>query len=264
MQTFLFKHRARLSGLIDDIWKWECVEADLAVAKLTRMEAVRQAAQEACVCKGCWKHHVLKSLEINHIDKDALFEDILGALLAGRSESIPVIVLAGARGGEGKSMLLKALLTLFGDRHVFKGPVPGNFPMVDLLGKKVAFLDEWRFDQSIISFACQCMWYDGSTVPIARPQNVPGAAGHKDYTGSAPIFVTTKRDDLLQLEAWSANRPDTGTPWDANASMLFRRLKVYHYTTRIPKPPKNLKTCARCFAELLLSTSTSSSFSWFV
>jgi hypothetical protein len=71
------------------------------------------------------------------------------------------------------------------------------------------------------------------------------------------------RSDLLLLEAWAANRPDTGAPWDANASMLFRRLKVYHYTTRIPKPPKGLKTCSRCFAELLLSSSTNSSYSWF-
>ena len=139
------------------------------------------------------------------------------------------------------------------------GPVPGNFPMVDLPGKKVVFLDEWRFDQSILSFATQCLWYDGSSVPVARPQNDAGAAGHKDYKGNAPLFVTTKRADLLHLETWALDRPDTGTPWDANASMLCRRLKVYHFTKRVPKPPTTLKTCPRCFAELLLTSSTSGS-----
>ena len=153
-------------------------------------------------------------------------------------------------------MFLKGLLALFGDRHVSKGPVPGNFPMLDLPGKKVVFLDEWRFDQSIISFATQCLWYDGSSVPLARPQNDPGAAGHTDYKGSAPLFVTTKRSDLLKLQAWALDRPDTGTPWDANASMLCRRLKVYHFTQRIPKPPHALKTCRRCFADLLLTASS--------
>ena len=39
-------------------------------------------------------------------------------------------------------MFLKGLLAVFGDRHVFKGPVPGNFLLVDLPGKKVVFLDE--------------------------------------------------------------------------------------------------------------------------
>ena len=156
-------------------------------------------------------------------------------------------------------MFLKGLAAVFGDRHVFKGPVLGSFPLMDLLGKKVAFLDEWRFDQSMLSFAIQCLRYDSSSVPIAKPQNVPGACGHKDYKGSAPIFVTTNREDLVQLQAWALDRPDTGTLWDANASMLFRRLKVHHFTKRLPKPPQALKTCPRCFAELLLSSPSSSS-----
>ena len=69
--------------------------------------------------------------------------------------------------------------------------------------------------------------------------------------------MTTKRADLLHLESWALDRPDTGTPWDANASMLCRRLKVYHFTKRVPKPPTTLKTCPRCFAEMLLSGSSS-------
>ena len=68
--------------------------------------------------------------------------------------------------------------------------------MIDLPGKKIVFLDEWRFDQSILSFATQCLWYDGSSVPVARPQNGAGAGGHKDYKGNAPLFVTTKRGPL--------------------------------------------------------------------
>ena len=51
MQHFLFKNRSRLSGLIDDIWKWECVEADLRIAKLTRLESISAAARQACVCQ---------------------------------------------------------------------------------------------------------------------------------------------------------------------------------------------------------------------
>ena len=264
MQQFLFKHRARLPGLIDDIWAWENVETNLATARLTRLAAIRQAAQDSCVCNGVWKHHVLQSFELNGIDKEALLKDILEALEVGRSEATPVIVLAGARGGEGKSMFLKGLFAVFGDRHVFLGPVPGNFPLVDLPGKKVAFLDEWRFDETALSFAHQCLWYDGSPVPVARPQNQAGACGHYTYKGSAPIFVTTKRDDLVQLQAWAADRPDTNAPWDANASMLCRRLKVYHYTYRIPKPPKGMRTCRRCFAELLLSATAAQPKLWFV
>ena len=76
---------------------------------------------------------------------------------------------------------------------------------------------------------------------------------------SAPRSVATKRANLLQLDSWALDRPDTGTPWDANASMIWRRLKVYHFKKRVPKPPTTLKACPRCFAELLLTSSTSGS-----
>ena len=153
-------------------------------------------------------------------------------------------------------MFLKGLMAVFGDRHFFKGPVPGNFPLVDLPGKKVVFLDEWRFNESIFSWATQCLWYDGSSVPVARPQNDAGGLGHKDYTASAPIVVTTKRSALLELQAWALDRADTGTPCAANMAMLCRRLQVYHFTKRTPKPPAALRTCRRCFAELLRTSPT--------
>ena len=121
--------------------------------------------------------------------------------------------------------------------------------------------DEWRFDQSILSFATQCLWYDGSSVPVARPQKDAGGAGHKEYKSSAPIVVTTKRADLLNLEAWAIDRPETGTPWDANASMLCRRLKVYHVTKRVPKPVSALQTCPHCFADFLLASTAPASSS---
>ena len=49
-----------------------------------------------------------------------LRRDVMHALANGRSETTPVIVLAGDRGGEGKSMFFKGIFALFGDRHVFK------------------------------------------------------------------------------------------------------------------------------------------------
>ena len=113
MQSFLLQNRARLSGLIDVIWTWDCVEGHLAVARMARLESMGAAAKAACVCPGLWERHVLQALELKRIDAKHLFQDI-HALATGRSETTPVIVLAGARGGEGESMLLKGLLPVFG------------------------------------------------------------------------------------------------------------------------------------------------------
>ena len=113
------------------------------------------------------------------------------------------------------------------------------------------FLDEWRFDTSIISWATQCVLYDGSPVPITRPQNVPGNTGHVLYRGSAPVFVTGKLSDAQRLDEAAAVNAVTGQPRDAEASMIRRRLKVYQFRTRIPNPEPKVPYCGRCFAELV-------------
>ena len=93
---------------------------------------------------------------------------------------------------------MKALLNVFPNAgSVFNiSKESGNFPLLDLPNAKVVFLDEFRFDPRIISWASMCLWFDGSDVPIGRPQNMQGMSGNIVYKGTAPIFVTTKLSDL--------------------------------------------------------------------
>ena len=153
MQEFLFKIRGKLSALIDDIWRWEHVERDVFVAKQSRLDALRSAAVAPCVSQRRWVHHVAESFRLNGIDAVELCQDIYNTCAVGRSEQVPVIVLAGAKGGEGKSFFLKPLNTIFGEDGVFGTPEAGAFPMTSILGKKVAFLDEFGFSEDIVSHA---------------------------------------------------------------------------------------------------------------
>ena len=255
MQAFLFKIRARLSTLIDDIWQWETVGEMLVPARRTRLEAMDAAMSSPCVCGGAYMAAILASLLANKIDTKQLCSDIMAALYHGRCERLPTLVLAGLRGGEGKSLMLKALFVIFGVDFVFAKPEIGNFPLVDLPGKKVAFLDDWRLDESVLSYSTQCLWYDGSALPITRPQNQAGVQGHLLYQGDAPIFVTTKLKDIIALRQAAADDPNTGCPRDAEASMILRRLKVYEFNARIAKPSATLKYCGHCFASLVLNES---------
>ena len=140
-----------------------------------------------------------------------------------------------------------------GHECVFAAPEPGTFPLIDLPGKKVALLDDWRFDKSVLPFATQCRWYDGSVLHVPRPQNQNGLAGHVSCRGSAPIFVTTKRDDVERLELLASTDPATGMPCDTNASMCHRRLQVYNYSVRIEKSEVKIPYCPVCFAQLVLA-----------
>ena len=225
----------------------------MEIARRSRIEILMAAAAAPCVCHGAWSAQVAESFRINGIDAAELCRDIFTALKLGRSERVPVIVLAGARGGEGKSLFLKPLLEIYGHDHVFSKPEKGNFPLVDLPGKRVALLDEWRFSERIISTATQCVWYDGSVVPVNTPQNTPGSSGHYLYRGSAPIFVTSKLDAIEALQELAADDPKTGKPKDADASMVLRRLKVHVFSKRIPPPPPGIPYCGHCFANAILN-----------
>ena len=252
MQRFLFKHRQSLLGLLDDIWRWENVEERLGKARMTRLRALQKASEQPCSCQGRWLKIVLEVFKNNSIKVEDVCHDVYQSLEAGRSERTPVIVFAGAEGGEGKSFFLKALFNCYGHDYVFSAPQKGNFPLLDLPGKKVAVLDDWRFDGTVVPFATQCLWFDGSALPIAQPQNQPSKLGHVLYRGSAPIFATTKSDDMKRLQTAADLDPRTGTPRDANASMVLRRLKLYFFTTKLAKPDCTIPFCAHCFANLVL------------
>ena len=254
MQHFLFKldRRDQLKGLIKTIWKWETVGPSLVAACMSRMALLDAAAKSDCVCGGQWATQVTTSFLANEISPSDLCTDVYNALKVGRCETTPVLVMAGARGGEGKSLFLKGLNAVFGEDNVFHSPEPGRFPLLDLVGVKAVFLDDWRFDDQVLPYATQCRWYDGSVVKISQPQNKQGTTGHLLYQGDAPIFATTKLDDIERLEKLAADDPVTGKPCDVNASMCFRRLKVYAFRVRIAKPPVYVRYCRRCFADLVL------------
>ena len=125
--------------------------------------------------------------------------------------------------------------------------------MQDLPIAKVVFLDDFRFDADRLSWSTLDPWFDGSPVPIGQPQNIPGVTGNITYKGTTPIFITTKLADLENLDYWAQLNPATNEPWDAEASMLRRRLKLYVFHHRIPKPAQKICHCKHCFAKLVFS-----------
>ena len=130
---------------------------------------------------------------------------------------------------------------MFGNQSVFFSPQHPSFPLMDLGSATVVLLDDFRFFQTPVPVATQCLWFDGSPVPIARPQNVTGQSGQELYHGGAPIFITTKKADVDKL----------ASSCDGDASMLFRRLKVCEFSVRVTAPAGKLPECAHCFSKLV-------------
>ena len=71
------------------------------------------------------------------------------------------------------------------------------------------------------------------------------------YKGTAPVFITTKLVDLDRREKWSWLHPETQAPWDTQAAMLYRRLKVYRINERVARPQRGIAARGRCFGRLI-------------
>ena len=161
----------------------------------------------------------------------------------GRGPNSPVITFAGVPGGEGKSLFLKGLAAVFGVENVFFTPQKPTFPLWDLGSAAVALLDDFRFFHTPVPVATQCLWFDGSPVPIARPQDVASQVGQDLYRAGAPTFITTQQSVVDKIAA----------SCDGDQSMLFRRLRVYTFTVRVQGAPAAIPECAHCFAKLVCS-----------
>ena len=79
------------------------------------------------------------------------------------------------------------------------------------------------------------------------------------YMGSAPVFVACKLPDLEWLEYKAQIDVTTSRPYDADASMLLRRLKIHRFTKRVKKPDSAIEFCPRCFAQMVLNQTGASS-----
>ena len=252
MWEHCWKQRERLPRMIDDVWLWEEMKETLDLERSSRIDILTAAGKAPCTCAGKWTAACTSALRANDICIRDLCKDVFHLLQNGRAPTSPVLVLAGAAGGEGKSLFLKPLLSIYGQDNVFETPVAGSFPLLNVLNSKICFFDDWRFKCDVLPWNVQCLLYDGSNVPVNRPQNVQGQTGHTKYSGSSPIFATTKLGDIEALSRQAQVDLATGMPGNGDAAMIHRRLKVYAFTKRLPKPVCTFEYCGRCFAQLVL------------
>ena len=153
MQTYLFRIRQKLPSLMDDLWQWGEASDRLELSTNSRMAALADAMVAPCRCHGEWWACVHGALTANGIATEQLAHEFYLNFASGRSETVPVIVLAGLYGGEGKSLLLSPIPALLGDEYVMQGLASGAFPMMDLPSKEAVIVNEWKFTTAPISLA---------------------------------------------------------------------------------------------------------------
>ena len=245
---YAFKIRSKLSALIDDVWAWETVSDDLALLGQSRLERLVAAGKGPCTCAGWWRHCAEWALQANCINATELCGDVWRSIAQGRCESLPVVVLMGKHGGEGKSFVLAPLRSIYGQEYVQASPEIGSFPLLDLELKRLVLLDEWDFADHVVPLSTQLLWYEGKAFPIKRPQN--NNIGHLLYKGTAPIFITCKEKVLGPMIVWAQQAAARGEA--SHLTMLLRRLKVYGFSVKLPLPEgTQISECGACFSQMI-------------
>ena len=239
MVEFCFKNWDRLPSLITKCWKVEKVEECVESHGKTRMELLTEALSAPCVCGGQWVPCAMELFEKNHIQPADWAAAVIHALEHGRSKGT-LVCHAGLHGNEGKSFLYEPLTLVFGEDNVFVLTSKTAFPLLNLERAKLALLDDWRFNEDIVSYPLQLLWFEGKPVVIARPQNQ--YSGHLKYTRNDPVFITTLESDITSLKHKKLAQGDV--------DMMLRRLKIFRFHHQVQ--PRAVPACAYCFACLLL------------
>ena len=143
----------------------------MRVSAQSSMDALMAAMAKPCCCHGEWTPCTRQALNLNAIREDFIDHDLYMSFAHGRCETVPVLVLAGLQGGEGKNLLLSPIVAVLCIEYVLQGVKAGQFPLVDLPWKKAAILNEWHFTLPPLSLGIQLLWLEGKPVLVCRPQN---------------------------------------------------------------------------------------------
>ena len=249
MVDFCFHNWDRLQAIVEKSWKVQHVEDYIAFQAKTRWQVLQDAQDNACTCNGAWAGHAQQILQQNGIQEAQWCQAMATALKDGRAKGA-LVCHAGLHGNEGKSFLFRPLLKVFGPDAVFVAPPSkSSFPLMGLEKARLAFLDDWRFNEDVIPYALQLLWFEGAPFIISRPQNQ--FSGHLRYSKDDPVFITTLSADITELKGKKFLQ-------QGDVDMMLKRLLVFNFTKPIQIPKHVIQGCGHCFAHFLLRHITAS------
>ena len=242
MFEYCFKNWDRLPGLVARCWAVETVEDCVDRHARSRLELLEDAFNSQCACGGRWHSSAVQLMQHNGISIDEWRAAMLYSLEHGRKKG-SLVCHAGREGNEGKSFLLAPLECVYGVSGVFSDVTKGGFPLYGMEKCRMAVLDDWRFNEDLVSYRLQLLWFEGKPIVIARPQN--HCTGHLKYTKDDPVFITTLEADLTSLKGKKILQGDI--------AMMLKRLRVFKFHRKIENADVSIRPCGHCFARLLLA-----------
>ena len=215
----------------------EEAEGVLQRSLLTRLEILRSAKEEECVCAGLWRACAEDILAKNEISLHVFAKSVLTLLEKGRGKYRNIVIIGPANCG--KTFILSPLTKIF---KAFCNPATGSFAWVGAENAEVLFLNDFRWSKEIIPWHDFLLLLEGSLVHLPAPKT--HFMSDINFENDTPVFATGKHQ-LVYVRGGEVD--------DRETEMMAVRWKVFRFSYQIPSDEqRDITPCPTCFANFIL------------
>ena len=230
-----------LQDLIANTWKMESASDELMKQNTPRIHTIYDCVSQQCApeCEGVWLQCAREVLQNNGVQPSEFGKAVRDLLNNGRGKYRNIFICGPTNCG--KTFLLRPLQLIF---KTFSNPARDKYAFVGAVDSDIIFLNDFRWDREMISWADLLLLLEGQPVHFATPKNhfKEDACLLRD----TPIFATGKSPKTYR------------GPYNARDEfedeMMASRWKLFTFKHQIPvNEQKDLPVCPKCFATLVLS-----------
>lgn len=229
-----------VADVINTAWEMESAKERRARREKSRIELLNEAREGSCVegCNGLWLQLAKEVLDNNGVILRSFQQAVLNLLTKGRGKYRNIMIIGPANCG--KTFILNPITKIF---TTFSNPASSSFAWVDAEKAECLFLNDFRWSQAIIPWHDLLVLLEGQLVHLPAPKT--HYAKDICFAGDTPIFATAK-NPICYVK--------NGCIDDRETEMMAVRWKIFRFNCQILEAQqKELDSCSRCFADLILS-----------
>lgn len=242
LQSFVLNKTPKArADLLTTTWRMQGATQMLKRSSKTRMEIISDTIKSECVdtCKDKnWLKCAKLILRNNKVNSYFFAGALRNTLTKGRQKNNNILIIGPKNCG--KTFLLEPLELIF---KSFVNPATTKYSWVNLEGKEVCFLNDFRWSPESIAWSDFLLLLEGQTVNLPRPKNQFATDLLIDRSNKLAIFATSK--EAIKYAG------KFGIPDERENDMMAVRWHMFTFYHEI-KNIRIIDPCPRCFAELVL------------
>ena len=227
----------RVNELIQSVWAMETAQQTLERRSMSRIDVLKKAYNDKCVCQGEWLECAKEILHNNGIEQNIFAHAIVKLLAMGRGKGRNIYITGPANCG--KTFILDPLRIIY---KTFVSPATCSYAWLGVEDTEVIFLNDFRYTPAILPWSDMLLLLEGHVVHFAAPKT--SYARDIEFTSDTPVFATSK-SSIVFIKGSVLDEKET--------EMMDVRWKKFNFYHQIPiSSQKTVTPCGCCFAKLLL------------